>query len=392
MRIRRVRLSWLPALLLLAQASGANEEPEARFGWQPSLAIGVEATDNALLRSSDRDTDVGIRIVPRLQLSYAMHALDLGADLGVDTRRHTQTGELNDTFYRMRGHAELGLLPGLTVRVSDDFVPQAVQLGAPPDNTANLAQTNRAAGEVQYWRALSEHVELSFGASGARFDSETIDTLVPGAGGTPVAGRFRADYWEGGGFVQLARGVGRRSEIFARGRARYRSFEDASDSSHIDVSGVVGAHLRWTRSLGLRLEGGVGMLDFDSGATDTRFTGRADLRYQAGPRWRFGLGLHHGLTTDLLGNAFADLTGRLEVERSFGTRTKAILTGFSSLLDAESQATQRDLFGGLELALQRQLSRNFRIDASYRFWENAGPRTGNDFRQHRGFVRLSYRY
>lgn len=381
----------LVSVVLMTQGGDASEEPESRFVWKPSLSIGAEATDNAHLTRGNEDADVGVRIRPRIELGYQSRALDAGADLGVDMRRHAQEGDLDEIFYRMRGHAEAGLLPGLTLQLRDDYVPTAIELGAPEDHDANLVQTNRASLGLRYWRALGEHLEVQIGASGARFDAETVRTLVPGPGGVAVPGNFRATHWEGAGFVKLGRRLGERGEVFARGRARHRDFEDARTATHTDVSGVVGATLRPLEALDLHLEAGAGVVDFDGGASEPRFRGRADLGYRLS-RWRFGLGIARGLATDLVGNAFSNLAGRLVVERSFGSRTRATLTGFGSLLDAESQATENDGFGGLELRVRRQLSREFSVDLSYRFWDNGGSRSDNDFRQHRAYFELRYAY
>jgi hypothetical protein len=390
-----MRKVWLFLVIFLVcvlpAVAGASEEQESRFFWHPSVRLGVDVNDNAELTRGKEEDDTSVRIRPSLELGYQSASLDAGAQLGVDFRRHTQDDSLNDTFYVMRGHAEAGLLPGLTLGVKDDYVPQAIELGVPEDHVANLAQTNRAAAELRYWLALGDRNELSMGVSATRLDADTVTTLVPGAGGVATPGRFRADHWEGGGFVQLGRNLGDRGQLFARGQAQHRSFEEIDDASLSDFSGVVGVDLRSKSGLSMRLEGGGGVTDFEGGPSKSRFDGRADLGYRLS-RWRFGLGVTHGLATDLVGNAFTNLAGRLVVERSFGSRTRATLTGFGSLLDAASQATEGDGFGGAEFRIRRQLSREFSADVSYRFWENAGSRSDNDFRQHRGYFELRYLY
>ena len=389
--MRRMSRIFLPlgVALSLPCVGYASEERETRFFWQPSVRVGVEVNDNAMLDRGDERDDTSVRVRPQLELGYQSASVDVGADLGVDFRRHTQDGKLNDVFYRMRGHAEAGLLSGLTLRVEDDYVPTAVELGVPDDYVGNLVQTNRAVAKLRYWLALGDRNELTLGVPGARLDAESVATLVPGPGGAATPGRFHGDHWEGGGFIQVARNLGDRGQLFVRGRGPHRSFEKIDDATHTDFSGVVGVDLRGKGGLTLRLEGGGGLTDFEGGSSRTRFDGRADLGYRVA-RWRFGLGVQRGLASDLVGNAFENLTGRLVVERSFGSRTRMRLMGFGSLRDAASQAAEGDGFGGAEFRIRRQLSREFSLDASYRFWENAGSRSSNDFRQHRGYFELRY--
>ena len=51
-----------------------------------------------------------------------------------------------------------------------------------------------------------------------------------------------------------------------------------------------------------------------------------------------------------------------------------------------------DLFGGAEVRIRRQLSRRLTADLEYRFWDNAGNFTSNDFIQNRAMLTLRYRY
>jgi hypothetical protein len=391
--MRGSRVFVAAAIVLgVAQAVLADEGAEQRFTWHPSVRIAAEGTDNARL-DADEDADFGVRIQPRLELGWDASAWELGADVEADVRRQADATDLNDAFYTARVFGEAGVLPGVTLRLANDYEPQAAVLGVPEDHASNLRQTNRAHASLRYWRELGEGIELSLGGEGGRFDSESFGALVAGPGGTPVAdGHFEADHWEGGGFAQLLVPVSGRSEMYALGRARYRDYEHASEASHTLVSALVGLRAHWIRNLSFDLAGGLGVLDFGGADSEPRLLGRADLRYRLASGWRFGLGLHSRLTTDLAGNDFVDNTGRLSVERNFGTRTSATVTAFTTLLDSESAARSSDLFGGAELRLRRQLSQPFQLEVSYRFWENAGSQSANDFREHRGVIAVSYRH
>ena len=390
MRGRRVLATF--ALAALAYPALADEGSEQRFTWHPSVRVAAEATDNARL-DSGKDADFGVRITPRLELGWDATAWEVGADLGADMRRQSDATDLNDVFYTARLFGEAGVLPGVTVRVSNDYIPHAVALGVPEDHAGNLRQTNRARAEVRYWRELDEGIELSLGADGGHFNSESFAARVPGPGGTTsLDSHFEANHWEGGGFAQLLIPMGGRSEVYARGRARYRDYEDAPDASHTLASALVGLRSYWIRNLSFDLAGGLGVLDFGSSGSEPQVLGRADVRYRLRSGWRVGLGLHSRLTTDLAANGFVDNTGRLTLERNFGSRMSASLTGFASLLESESETRSNDLYGGAELRLRRQLSQPLQVELVYRFWENTGSRSDNDFREHRGVPGVSYRY
>ena len=76
----------------------------------------------------------------------------------------------------------------------------------------------------------------------------------------------------------------------------------------------------------------------------------------------------------------------------FGRRTAASVTGFLSYLTSDSSQPGSNLFGGAEIAVRRQLSRRFQLGFAYRYWQNAGAFSGDDLRQNRGMLTLSYRH
>jgi len=199
---------WVVVACMVPRPGFPAEGPESRFSWQPSVTLGAEATDNAKLADHDGKSDLAVRVRPRVTLGYQHRNLDAGADLGVDLRRHAQVGALNKVFYRMSGHAEAGLLPGLTLRLREDYAPSPIALGAPEDHDANLVQTNRVEAGLRYWHDLDGQLELRLGVSGARFDTASVRTLRPGPA-RPVCrwrGAFARTTGREGAFSSLGAG------------------------------------------------------------------------------------------------------------------------------------------------------------------------------------------
>jgi hypothetical protein len=367
-RLLSALVASLSALQLAAPAS-ADEPSDRHFFWRPSLQAQTVVEDDAHVGGSSQDGDVSFQFVPRVEAAWRTSAYELEADVAADLRRYTHEKTLNDQFVRAYVSGEAGLVPGLTLRVSDAFVPQPVRLGVPEDATSNLLQTNRVEADVRYWRELSEGRELSIGLRGTRFNSPGFAALVPGPGGAPVVDpKFQANFWEGGGFLRFQNAVGKRSAFYLQGSARYRSFDQSSASDHTQGSMLLGFRTNFLRNFGF------------------------EILYRTTRGWRLALGLHNRFTADLAGNDFMDATGRLVVERFFGKRTAATLTTFVSLLDAASASPQRNGFGGVELVLRRQLTRRVQLGLSYRYWENAGSFAADDFQQNRVTFGLSYRH
>jgi hypothetical protein len=375
-----------------AASAGAEEAAQRRFTWHPSLLMQTVADDNVLLQDGGNNGDVAFWVTPGVELDYRAPSYALGADLGLDVRSHTEQATSNETFVRATGFGEVGLLPGLTLRVSDAYVPQPERLGRPDDQTSNLLQTNRLEGDLRYWRDLSKGREIVVGLRGTRFDTDSFAALVPGAGGNPVLDTdFRADFSEGGGFLELQNAVGERSAVYLGGRARYRAFDQAPESDHAEYSFLVGLRTHRLRSFDLDIAGGYGVLDFRNRSNEPRFLGKLDLGYRARGGWHFRLGGHHRFTSNLAGKEFVDTTGRFALEKFFGTRTAATLTVFASYLEDDSQLLSSNLFGGLELAVRRQIARQLQIGLSYRYWDNRGNFSADDFSQNRLMLALSYR-
>jgi hypothetical protein len=386
-----IALAALLAALWPAVVSRAAEDDARRFSWEPSVDVKSVFDDNVFHADSARESDFGFWILPRLELEYAAPAYEVGADLGVDVRRYVDHSALDRTFGRVEAWGEAGLLPGLTVRLDDAFVPQPIRLGVPHDDPINLQQTNRTNLQVRYWRELESGREIAIGARGSRFMSDEFAQLVPGPGGVPTLDPdFRADFWEGGGFLEFQNPLGKTHAAYVTGLARHRSYDDLSTSDHTEVSGLLGVRAFWIKHLQLDLAGGVGLLAFDGGTNEPRFLTRADASYRFAGGLGVLLGFHNRFTSDLLGNDFVDTTGRLGFERYFGRRTSASLVGFVSHLDQASLGSQTNLFGGVEVQVRRRLSRGLQLTLSYRYWENGGNYALDDFRQNRAWIGLAY--
>ena len=377
---------------LVAAAARADEGEERRFIWRTSFETRSALTDNAFLTSNHEDRDLGFWLEPRLELDYRTPAAQIGADLGAQVPRYLDHSSLNDTFWRTHVQGEAGLWPGLSVRLSDSYTPQPIALGAPDDATPNLAQTNRAEGELRYWHEFSGGRELTAGVEGARFDSDKIDAWVPGSGGgAAFDSSFRPNYSEGGGFAEVRNPLSEDYALLFHAGTRYRSYDALSQGEYLDAEGTVGLESHLPGGFDLSLAGGFGWLDPREGSGQPQGLGHANLTWQSSNGLRVQLGFDHAITSDLAGNDFIDTTGRVTLEKYFGLRTSAMITGFLSNLDSQSSHPNHDLFGGAELVVRRQLSRNFQVSLSYRYWENGGGFEVNDFRQNQASLTFSYR-
>lgn len=389
----RAGVLLLVAFLGLAGGAHAQEGAERRFTWRPMVQVRALFNDNISLTGRDEDSDLGVWMAPRLEAAYRAPAYQLGFDGSVDVRRYTDSTSEDEVFYRVESFAEAGLLPGLSLRVSDAFTPQPVFLGLPDDDPANLVQTNRADLEMRYWRELPGAREITIGASGARFDAERFPALVaaPG-GGVALDTGFRADFFEGAGFVEFQNPFGDQHAGYLRGLVRQRTFDHVDAADHLEASGLVGFRSHLEQGIAFDVAGGYGLLDLEEGGSESRILARAELTVHRPGGWRFHGGFHHEFTVDVAGNDFVDTTGRIGVEKYFDRRTAASLVAFLSQLDSDSVSPSGNLFGGGELKLRRQLTRRFQASVSYRHWKNAGSFALDDLTQNRVMVSFTYRH
>jgi hypothetical protein len=205
------------ALALSGSAAHAEGEP-GYFSWHPSLRASLVADDNVFCEEDGESGSLGFWLAPRLELGYRTGAVELGADLGVDLRRYVDhSSALSAELFRAIGWGEIGLRPGLNLRLSNAFVPQPVRLGLPEDEAANQVQTNRLDAGLHWWRELAGRREVEAGLLASYFRSEEYSEVVPlEGGGFGVDDDFRADYVQGLGFVELQSPLGERTSTYLR--------------------------------------------------------------------------------------------------------------------------------------------------------------------------------
>jgi len=390
-------LAAVAALLLLgAPASGSESESRSgsgseternRFSFHPSIQVTAVADNNVRLREDDSEGDLGVFLFPRIELGYQGHWFDLGADLGADIRRYVDRDSPSDEFFRMSGFAEVGLLPGLTFRVSDDFAPTPVELGLPEDHSANLVQTNRLVAKFRYWRELPGGREMLLSLQGTRLSSESFAADI---GNGVIDDDFHADFWEGALLGEVQSPVSDRTSGFLRTHLRYRTFDDSSASDFGDLAILLGLRTHWFRNVDFEVAGGYGLIAFDSGSKN-RFLGQANLRYRIADGTTLRLSFVNRNTADIVGNDFVESTGKIGLERRFGERTAASVELFLSRINNEVWDSGANLFGGAETRVRRQLTRRTQLELAYRYWNNAGDYSSDDFSQHQLSLVFSYR-
>jgi hypothetical protein len=378
------------ALVLTASPARA-EGQESRFSVHPSVRVVGVADDNVFLNDRAK-SDLGGWITPRIEATYRTRIFEVGADVGVEVRRYVEHSALADELLRLRGYAEIGLWSGLTMRVSDAYVPQPIQLGLPEDDGSNLAQTNRLDARLRYERELPGGREFELGLRGTRFLSESFAADVPSSGRhDAVLDHFHPDFWEAATYLEFRSPFGRRSSTYARAQFRQRFFDESPRSDHWDLTALIGLRSRWLRNVEIQIAGGWGLISFDSRGDVHRFLGEASLRHRLPSGWSWNLSAAHKFTADLSGNDFVETTGELGVEKRFGERMSASAKAFLSRFDDAAWDRGGNLFGGVEVAIHRQLSRRAQVKLTYRHWRNGGDYDFDDFRQNRLALEFSYR-
>ena len=191
------------------------------------------------------------------------------------------------------------------------------------------------------------------------------------------AGRPTADRWG--------------SSAFLRGQAGYRSFSDHGDADHSNYSLRVGLRSSRWQNAEVELSGGWGRLGFEGADDADRVIARGNLRYRLPAGFHLSLAAGHLISADLAGEEIAETTGRIGLERYFGTATAASLRFFVTRFDADSWGGGANLFGAAELRVRRPLSRHSQLTISYRHGRNGGGFDGDDFSQNRVAVAFTYR-
>jgi hypothetical protein len=382
------------ALALPVRPAAAEGEP-AQFSFNPSVNVAAVVDDDLFLTDSNKKSSFGVWVQPRMELGYRTETLDLGADLGVDIRRYADYySDLSDEFYRMSGHAQVGLLPGLTLRVANAFVPAPVELGLPPDQSINMVQTNLTDAELRYWRVLPGEREISFGARGARFYSDDYTEQRPGSGGSVILDDdFNADYWGGTGYLEYREPLGRRTAAYLRAETGYRTYDESSRSDNLDYTMLIGLHSLRFRNAEIDLAGGYGQIHFNSLGTEPRIIGRGSLRYRLPHDFIWRIGMNHLSSADLVGNQALETTSSIGLEKRFEDgRTSASVNLFMTRYECDTLGSGANWFGGAEVKLRRQLTRSTQIGIGYRYWDNQGDYKPDDMQQNRLLLDLSFRY
>jgi len=390
-----VRLAFVVCAVLafLGSAAHAAEGEPGYFSWRPSLRASLVADDNVFYEEDGASGSLGFWLAPRLELGYRTGAVELGADLGVDVRQYVDhSSALSAELFRAIGWGEIGLRPGLSLRLSNAFVPQPVRLGLPEDEAANQVQTNRLDAGLHWWRELPGRREVEAGLLASYFRSEEYSEVVPlEGGGFGVDDDFRADYVQSLGFVEFQSPLGERTSTYLRGQVAYRAFSERSAADHSNFSLLFGVRSSRWEGLDLALAAGVGVLGFDSFADALRALGELSLGYRLSSGWRFSLAARHLMTPNLAGDDAMESTGQLGVEKRFGAATAVSLRLFVTRFDGDLGADAANLFGGTELRIRRQVTRRLQLALSHRYWRNRGAFEQDDFSQNRIALELDFR-
>ncbi|MBW2399337.1 MAG: outer membrane beta-barrel protein [Deltaproteobacteria bacterium] len=383
-------LSWVASTagVALAGLGGGAETEQNRFSWHPSITTSTVADDNTLLESSHSNSDFGIFITPRIELAYQGRWFDLGADLGADIRRYIDNSSPSDEFARLSGWAELGVLPGFTMRFANDYVPSSVDLASPEDHAANLVQTNRTIADFRYWSEVPSDGEITLSLQGVRLFSESFATEVAGNG---IDDGFRSEYWEGSLVGEYQTPLVDRLSGFVRTNLRFRSFDDNSIGDFGDLAVVVGIRTDWFENLEFEMSGGYGLLGFYQADRSHGFVGDLNLRYFVRNGTVLRLSFQNQNVFDIIGNAFAETTVRFGVEHHFGERNAVEVALFSSRLDNKTWDSGVNYYAGVEANIRRQLSRRTQVELGYRYWRNAGDYSTDDFSLNQLLLTFTYR-
>ncbi len=388
-----VAATWLAGTVALSVPGARAEEGEdAQLRLRPSLEVSTVADDNPAFEDAGAHWVAGTWLTPRLELSYRTPAIEVGADVGADVRRGFGESSLDAEFYRVGGFAEVGVLPGLSVRISDAFVPQPRWLGLPSDDSRNLLQTHRADLAIRFWRELPAARELEVGVVGTYFTTETFAAIVATAGGgTAVDPNFRADFGQGAAFLELQSPLGRHTSATLLGQVGYRGFADAARSDHVNASVLVGLRSRRFGKAQLEIAAGYGLLAFEAHGNEHALLGNASLRFQLSPSWSGFVSLANEFSSNLAGNEVVQATGRAGLEAYFGERTGASISAFVSRFEDPALKRDESVYGGAELEIWRALTRHTRLSLAYRYWRNGGDAAVDDFGQNRVVLQLRYR-
>ena len=377
-------------LLIGASVAGA-EDQESRFTIHPSMLITLVGDDDPYLERRN-DGAFGAWLAPNLELGYRADFYELQADLGVDVRRYLDESELSEEFYRAILNGEIGILPGLTLRVSEAYSPQPELVSSPADATHNLQQTNQVDAEIRYWRELPGRRELLMTFRGAHFTGKGFNAvLFTDDSGVMSHLDFEPDHWEGATKLELQTPFGERNSLYARGEFEYRTYSEFEVPDRGEIAIMFGARTRRFRNVEIDVAAGYGVVTFESSDDLHRFVGEGSLRYRLPGGWTWRVSAANRFVSDLAGNVFVETTGRMGIEKHFGELISASVAAFISRLENEAWNVPKNLFGGAEFRVQSRIGRHTVVAITYRYWENAGDFSTDDFNQDRVALEFFYR-
>ncbi len=388
------RVLWLGACLVLAPCAAGAESQGDRLSFRPSVTLSFEATDNGLqaLDGTDTEWTYGAALEPRLELEYERPRLRAGTAIGADLRYSVDEPALRDAFLDLSAFVEWELLRGLTLRISDQFVPQAVRLGSPSDDVRNLRQSNLAMVELNYRRELRRRRAVELGVRGSRFDSQGFAaSLDLDADGLPdLVGNLRSDYWSGAAYLEAQQSLGRHSLVYLRGELRERTFDEIPRSDFSEWSSQLGLRSQIAKRLELDMALGYGSVDYDDLPSDSRLIGRAELDYVLPRGWGLQGAFVQRFSAGAGGTDFDESTARFGVSKVLGQRTRASAGLLWTRFRADSPDSDANRVTAFDLSLERQLTRRIKAVLAWQRWRNSGSADDDDFTQNR--VTLGFTY
>jgi hypothetical protein len=387
---RNLTIIAVGALLTWVSVAAA-EDQESPFTIHPSMLITLVGDDEPYLEERN-DGAFGVWLAPNLELGYRADFFELQADLGADLRRYVDESDLSEEFYRAILNGEIGILPGLTLRVSNAFSPQAERVSSPADATRNLQQTNQADAEFRYWKELPGRRELLMTFRGSYFIGEDFNALLFTDGPGVISHLdFEPDHWEGATKLELQTPFGERNSLYARSEFEYRTYSEFEVPDRGEFTFLAGMRTRHFRNVEIDVAVGYGMVGFKSSDDLHRFVGEGSLRWRLPQGWTWRVSAANRFVSDLAGNVFVETTGRMGIEKYFGEMISASVAVFVSRLENEAWNVPKNLFGGAEFRIQSRVGRHTMVAITYRYWENAGDFPMDDFNQNRVALEIFYR-
>ncbi len=388
----RAAFGWGLALGLALAAPVGAEDSRDGVTLHPSLRVIGVFDDNPFTSGEDPQSDWGVWVVPRLEIDAVRGRLHAGLDLSGELRRYRRHAALDQHFWTLLGFGELDLGRGFQLRVADAYVPRPLVLGRPTDDGPNRIQTNRADAELRWRRPLRRGDAVELGLRATRFDTDRFvtDLDTNGDGVLDARRAERGNYEEFAADLEWQRSLGRRALLYLRGEARERSFDELSEVDFRELAGFTGVRVRGTRRLSLDAGIGWGRLSFDSGRDQDRLLLRTQVRWQ-GSHQSAELTLGRQFTADIAGQEYVETSGRLELERELGRRTRAGVGFLISHFESSVPGSASNRFFGTELWLDRQLRRRLHGRLAWRHWRNGGDDEFDDFHQNRVTLELVYR-